>query len=237
MATFLDLTNELLRRLNEVTINETDFSAIRNIQALAKDSINSSTREILQTAQEWPFTIITYEQTLTAGQKQYDFPANYSKADWETFYIKKLVNNTPQKLKLISYDQYISNYRTVEDQNEAGGYQSPQYIYMTQDSKFGVTPIPDDSYVLEYRYWIYPTDLTLSTDVCVVPDRFKHIVIDGAMMYIMRFRSNEQSAQIHEQKFKNGIESMRRLLLTSFINVTSTVSIRNLQSSTFGGSF
>ena len=71
MSTFLNLTNELLRRLNEVQIDQADFGTVKNVQALAKDAINSSIREILQDAQEWPFTLTTYEETLTAGTGQY----------------------------------------------------------------------------------------------------------------------------------------------------------------------
>ena len=85
MATYITLVNELLRRLNEVTINAADFDSVRNIQSIAKDAVNSSVREILQEAQEWPFTLVTYNQQLTAGVGVYDFPSDYSKADWETF--------------------------------------------------------------------------------------------------------------------------------------------------------
>ena len=42
------LTNELLRRLNEVVLTTDTFSAAKNVQALAKDAINSAIREILQ---------------------------------------------------------------------------------------------------------------------------------------------------------------------------------------------
>ena len=117
MSTFLSLTNELLRRLNEVQIDQADFANVKNVQALAKDAINSSIRQMLQDAQEWPFTLVTYEQTLAAGTNTYSFPADYSKADWDTFYIKQLTseNNTPKKLNLITYDQYLTYYRSVED--------------------------------------------------------------------------------------------------------------------------
>ena len=57
----------------------------------------------------------------------------------------------------------------------------------------------------------------------IIPDRFKYIVIDGAMMYMMRFRSNEQSAVIHQQKFRDGIKVMRRLLLDDPIVMRSTM--------------
>jgi hypothetical protein len=64
MATFINLTNELLRRLNEVQITESEFTSVKNVQALAKDSINSSIRQMMQDAQEWPFALTTTTQTL-----------------------------------------------------------------------------------------------------------------------------------------------------------------------------
>ena len=225
MSTFLSLTNELLRRLNEVQIDQADFANVKNVQALAKDSINSSIRQMLQDAQEWPFTLVTYEQTLVAGTNAYNFPADYSKADWDTFYIKQLTseNNTPKKLNLITYDQYLTYYRSVEDLSGETGRTDPDYVYMTQDTKFGVTPVPDASYVVEYRYWKYPADLVAYDDTAVIPDRFKHVVIDGAMMYMMLFRSNEQSATMHSQKFEDGIKMMRRLVVDQSVNVVSTI--------------
>jgi len=51
MATYINLVNELLRRLNEVEISEADFTTTKNVQSLAKDAVNSSIREILQDAQ------------------------------------------------------------------------------------------------------------------------------------------------------------------------------------------
>lgn len=222
MATYISLTNELLRRLNEVTIDTADFASVRNVQALAKDAINSSVREILQVAQEWPFTLNTYTQTLVTDQGTYDFPSDYSSVDWETFYLKKSTSlgNQPTALRLVDYDYYIKNLRASDD---ASGNGVPEYVYKTREGKFGVSPPPNGAYDIEYRYWAFPADLSVATDVCVIPERFKHVIIDGAMMYMMRFRSNEQSAQIHAQKFEDGIDNMRRVLVDSFVSLQSTV--------------
>ena len=227
MATYLNLVNELLRRLNEVEIGEADFATTKNVQSLAKDSINSSIREILQEAQEWPFTLVTYEQTLAVGTKTYDFPADYSKADWESFYLKNTNTTDPGVLRPLSYEQYLSTRRVDDDTSGADGYTRPINIYKTQEEKFGVTPVPDVAYVIEYKYWKFPADLVLSTDVCIIPDRFKHVIIDGAMMYLMHFRSNDQSAQLHKDKFKTGIKSMRRLVVDSKDSLLSTVMSKN----------
>ena len=227
MATYVALTNQLLRRLNEVTLDTAGdgFTTVRNVQALAKDAINNSIRNIIQTGQEFPFLKTTNTQTLSAGTRQYSFPDDYSSADWETFYIKKLtsVDNTPMHLPSITYDEYIQKYRHFDDTGESTGISSPTLIYQTNEEKFGLTPIPDNSYEIEYVYWKFPSDLSAFNDTSVIPDRFNHVVIDGAMMYMMRFRSNEQSAAMHQQNFEDGIKAMRRVLVDEQLRVRSTV--------------
>ena len=42
------------------------------------------------------------------------------------------------------------------------------------------------------------------------------------MMYMMLFRSNEQSASMHSTKFEDGIKMMRRLVVDPHPNVIST---------------
>jgi hypothetical protein len=229
MATYLSLTNELLRRLNEVTMDSTDLANAKNIQALAKDAINSAIREILHSAQEWPFTLVTYTQTLSVGTGTYAFPTATSSVDWDSFYLKKSTtyNNSPGKLKLITFDYYTEQRRPIDDNAGTGGYAPPVYVYQTQESKFGISPLPAYAYEVEYKYWSFPDDLVLYTDVCIIPDRFKNVVIDGAMAYMMLFRSNEQSANIHAEKFDQGIRAMRRLLLDEPISVQSTAITRS----------
>ena len=51
--------------MNEVQITESEFTTVKNVQALAKDAINSATRQMLQEVQEWPFLLTTTTQTLT----------------------------------------------------------------------------------------------------------------------------------------------------------------------------
>lgn len=227
MANYVTLVNQALRRVNEVQldIGGDGFSDARNLQALAKDAINSSIRELLQFTQEWPFTFTTYTQALTAGTGIYALPSDASKVDWDTFYIKRLSSksNTPEKLPVITYEDYLRYHRSSEDVGGSDAYSIPTKIYQTEDLKFGVTPLPDDAYEIEYRYWSYPSDMTVYNDECIVPDRFNTVIVDGAVMYLMRFRANEQSAALHQQKFEQGMDNMRRLLLDSPLYLTSTV--------------
>ena len=76
---------------------------------------------------------------------------------------------------------------------------------------------------MKYVYWKFPNDLVAFNDVAIIPDRFKHVVIDGAMMFMMRFRSNEQSAAMHQNNFEDGIKTMRRVTFDDTLFVRSTV--------------
>jgi hypothetical protein len=226
-TTYVTLVNKVLVRMNEVLLDTAGdgFSSVRNVQALAKDAVNSSVRMIVQDAQEWPFLKQTYTQTLAAGTRQYDFQSNMGTVDWDTFYLKKLAakDNTPTVLRPISYEEYIQSYRGRDDTGDASGDGAPVYVYQTYEEKFGVTPVPDAAYEVEYVYWTAPSDMTLYDDTCVIPSRFDHVIIDGAIMFMMRFRSNEQSAAIHQNNFEDGIKAMRRVLLDDDLAIRSTV--------------
>lgn len=228
MSTYVQLTNELLRRLNEIPLDAAGdgFDTVRNVQSAAKDSINSALREIYQNGQEWPFLKSTYTQTLTAGTREYSFPSDYSSADWETFYLKKhtVQDNEPRVLKPMPYEEYLSRFRPIDDSgDQVLGESAPERVYQTFGEAFGVTPIPNSDYEVEYVYWSIPSSLTNYDDNCVIPERFNHVIIDGAMAYMMHFRSNAQAASMHQQKFDQGIRDMKRVLFDDELYLRSTV--------------
>ena len=216
-----------MRRLNEVTLTTSGegFSTAKNVQAIAKDAINNSIREILQDGHQFPFLKTTTTQTLTAGTGTYDLPTDMASVDWDTFYLQALssAGNTARSLPTIPFEEYVRIYKAIEENSGTGARSSPDLVYQTSEEKFGVTPLPDAAYVIEYVYYKFPADLSAFDDEMIIPDRFKYIIIDGAMVYMMRFRSNEQSAQIHQAKFQEGIKAMRRLLLDDPLFVRSSM--------------
>ncbi len=226
-TTYITLVNDLLRRLNEVTLNTAGdgFSTAKNVQAIAKDAINNAIREILQDGHQFPFLKTTTTQTLTAGTGTYDLPTDMASVDWDTFYLQALssAGNTARSLPTIPFEEYVRIYKAIEENSGTGARSSPDLVYQTSEEKFGVTPLPDAAYVIEYVYYKFPADLSAFDDEMIIPDRFKYIIIDGAMVYMMRFRSNEQSAQIHQAKFQEGIKAMRRLLLDDPLFVRSSM--------------
>jgi len=54
-TTYLDLTNEVLRELNEVPLTSSTFASATGIQKFVKDSINKSLFDIANEEPQLPF--------------------------------------------------------------------------------------------------------------------------------------------------------------------------------------
>ena len=156
-TTYITLVNDLLRRLNEVPLNTAGdgFSTAKNVQAIAKDAINNAIREILQDGHQFPFLKTTNTQTLTAGTGTYDLPTDMASVDWYTFYLQALssAGNTARSLPTIPFEEYVRIYKAIEENSGTGARSSPDLVYQTSEEKFGVTPLSDAAYVIEYVYY------------------------------------------------------------------------------------
>ena len=53
--TFLDLTNTLVRELNEVELSSVSFANAKGIQKYLKDAINRAYFDIINQEPQWPF--------------------------------------------------------------------------------------------------------------------------------------------------------------------------------------
>ena len=103
-TTFLQLTNELLREMNEVVLTSSTFSSAVGIQAHSKDCINRAYLDIVNEEPQWPF-LATGESgatdpmygnvavSTTAGTRWYELKAassalkdDYGSIDWDNFY-------------------------------------------------------------------------------------------------------------------------------------------------------
>jgi hypothetical protein len=63
--------------------------------------------------------------------------------------------------------------------------------------------------------------LALYDDVPVIPERFRHIIVDGAMHYAYLFRGNTQDALVAKEKFEEGIKHMKSMLINRYNYVRS----------------
>lgn len=212
--TFRDLTNKLLRRLNESEISVSDFASVQGVHALAKDAILASVDEINQMDREWPFNSTSTSQTLTAGQEVYTWPSDFQAVDWDSFYIQKSSspNTNTIRLRRINKDVWYRRYREIDYDSESTGVAVPRFVFK-YGTGYGVTPSPNAAYTLYYNYFSFPTRMSAYDDTTTIPDRFDWVIVDGAIYYMNLFRENESTADRMEAKFKKSMKTMRSLLI------------------------
>ena len=232
---YLDLVNEVNRRLNEVELTSANFSSAVGFYAHNKDAVNAAIRDINHTHYEWPFNHVLAEETLTAGTIRYAFPSDANTIDFDTFRIEEntTFGNATVKLTILSYEDYLSRYIDHEYTTDSSKREVPSYVFHAPSLEYGVVPSPNNAYTIFYEYYRVPVDLSLYSDVPSIPERFRHVIIDGAMAYAYLFRSNEQSAVMSKNKFEEGIKRMRSMLVNRYSYVRSGM-INTTQASAFG---
>ena len=230
---FLGLVNDVNTRLNEVQLTSSNFATATGFYQQAKDAVNSSVRYINQSHFQWPFNHVEQEETLSDGVTRYALPSDCKVVDMDSFRIKRntTLNNETIKLKILRYEEYLENF-VDQEYNPTGNISIPRYVFQTPNLEYGVTPQPDKDYEIVYEYYRYPVDMISATDVPIVPERFRHIVIDGAMYYAYLFRSNTQDAVAIKDKFDDGIKQMRTMLINRTEYVRSTMIQQNTFSTT-----
>jgi hypothetical protein len=220
----MDLTNRLLRRINDVEISESDFLSVRGIQAVAKDCVLDTIREINSSRIDWPFNAVEHSQSLVAGTEEYAWPLQFTAADWDSFQIQKdddlNVNHT--QLTAISREEWYHNYRDMDYDSESLGRGVPTFVFPSHGQGWGVTPSPNQAYAIKYRYYKNPDDLVDFDDETTIPSKFDYVILAGSLQHMNLFKENPNGVAIAQKKFKDGVSDMVNLYLPNPIYAYDT---------------
>ena len=216
MANFLNLVNRVLRRLNEVELTTDTFANARGIQATAKDAVNSAVFDLNRQQFTWPFNAAQENTTLVVGQVEYSNPLNLKTVEWNSFQILKDAGtgiDETYSLKYLDRDVYYNSFRNEDDDNTSAGLDKPVYVYRSHGTGFGITPTPDKTYRLSFRYFLHPSELVDVADTPTgniqYPNILDFIIVEGAMYHLYLFKDNPESAQLAMLNFQNGIVGRR----------------------------
>ena len=240
MATYLNLTNELLRELNEVVLTSANFSAAVGIQAHAQDCINRAYSDIVMAEPQWaflatgesgatdPFYGNVYVETV-AGTRWYELKASsssitadYGSVDWDNFYLTTIgvsgVSSpyTSQNLKFVTTEEWKDHLRESENIDDADtqNYGEPKFVIRSPDArKFGVSPIPDKIYRVWFFAWDLPTALDAHGDATVFPDVYNPVLMARARYHFHQFKDAPQQAAFALEDYKKGLKQMRSALM------------------------
>lgn len=223
-STYLELCNQTLRRLNEVEIAADDFANVRGVQALVKDAVKAAIARVNQSEFEWPFNSAQHTATLVAGQTEYTWPDFFKVADMNTFQIvaNNALNVNYKTLKSIDRDEWYKKHRDDDYNAGSSGRGVPEFVFDTHGNGYGVTPSPDKSYSLTFRYYLNYSDINNATDVTRIPTSFDTVIIDGALYHMYMFKDNLESAQAAFMSFEKGLKDLQTLYINNFEYVRDT---------------
>ena len=224
-ATYIDLCNQVLRRLNEVELRAADFETARGVQALVKDSVKAAIASIGQSEFEWPFNAAVHTEILVTGRTDYEWPEFFKVVDYESFQVVENNGdgtNTYRKLKYIDRDTYYKLYRDLDDSAGAKGRGKPEYVCPSHGNGFFVSPSPDEGYTIRYNYFLNYADITLYNDETRIPTSFSSVIVDGALMHLYMFKDNVEAAQIAKMVFEQGLKNLQTLYINNYEYITDT---------------
>ena len=239
-TTYLELTNQALRELNEIPLTSVNFGDAVGLQQFVKDSINKSIFDIANAEPQLPFfsagvsgstdpfygnvTVAT-----VAGQRWYTLKSgsssittDYSSIDWDDFFITT-VNVSGESapfvskgLKYVTLDEWTRYYRDQENLDDADTQSQgePIRVYRSPDNrKFGLSPIPDKVYNVHFYAFEKPTALSAHGDTIVFPEQYSNVITARTRYYVWQFKDSPQQAAFALEDFKNGMKQMKSNLL------------------------
>ena len=195
-TTFLTLTNDVLRELNEIELTSSTFTSAKGIQSFVKNSINKALNDIANEEPQLPFFAVAASGgtdpfygnvtvATTAGTRWYllksgssSITTDYASVDWDDFYLTTIgvsgetTPYTSRGLTFITLDDWTRYLRDAENDDDADTqqYGEPKYVIRSPDHrKFGLSPIPDKAYNVHFYAYNAPTALSAFSDEIVLP--------------------------------------------------------------------
>ena len=129
---YLDIVNEVARRLNEVELTTTNFATAKGFHGTIKDAVNSAIHDINQYYLYWPYNHNSDEITLVAGETRYSFADEAKYVDFDTFRVKRdtsLDLGRARKLRKITYVEYVDRYIDQEDETDVTKGGVPEFVF------------------------------------------------------------------------------------------------------------
>ena len=241
MATYLELTNELLREMNEVELTSGSFASATGIQAHVKDAINRSYLDIVNEEPQWPFLASNLSGTtdplygnvsvetvactrwylLKTGSSS--FTTDFGYIDWDNFYLTTVGvsgESAPyeaRNLRFTTIEEWKDYFRVSENLDDADtqNYGVPKRVIKSPDNrKFGLSPIPDQVYKIYFYAYVLPTELSLFGDETVFPNIYNPVLLNRARYYIYQFKESPQFSAFSLEDYKKGLRLMKYNLMT-----------------------
>ena len=239
-TTYLDITNEVLRELNEIPLTSANFASAVGLQQFVKDAVNKSIFDIANAEPQLPFLAVGesgatdpfYGNVTVAtveGTRWYELKASssnvandYASIDWDDFYVTTInvsgesAPYVSKGLKFMTLADWKRYYRDSENEDDANSqnYGEPQFIIKSPDNrKFGLSPIPDKVYNIHFYAFDRPTKLDAYGDTVVFPEQYVNVITARVRYYVWQFKESPQQASFALDDYKKELRQMKSNLM------------------------
>jgi hypothetical protein len=239
-TTYLDITNEVLRELNEIPLTSANFASAIGLQQFVKDAVNKAIFDVATQEPQLPF-FATGESGATdpfygnvtvatvAGTRWYELKASsssvaddYGSIDWDDFYLTTInvsgesapyVSKGLRFLNLADWKRYYRDSENLDDA-DSQAYGEPIHVIKSPDSrKFGLSPIPDKVYNVHFYAFDKPTKLSAHDDTIVFPEQYSNVITSKVRYYVWQFKESPQQAAFAMDDYKKAIKHMKSNLM------------------------
>ena len=238
-TTYLNITNEILRELNEIPLTSANFADALGFQKFVKDAVNKAIFDIANEEPQLPFfatapsggtdpfygnvTVAT-----VAGQRWYtikadssDITTDYGSIDWDDFYLTTINvsgETSPyvsKGLKFVTLADWRRYYRDNENADDADSQHAEpiRVIRSTDNRKFGLSPIPDKVYNVHFYAYNRPTALSAYDDTIPMPEQYSNVLTARTRYYVHQFKENIQQAAMALDDYKKALRHMKSNLI------------------------
>lgn len=168
---------------------------------LITDYIQATQNEVLQRSR-FPFMEDATTAVLTISTTDYALAA-----DVDVILSLKLLDTdtTPDTVFAPEYLAYPTFFERFDPETATAG--TPSYYTVYGNTVMWDVPLTK-AYTLKVKYLKTPSILSIDSDVPDVPERFKEILIRGALSRVEDYRDNFDIAAIHQRKVEELTEDM-----------------------------
>lgn len=220
---YLGLVNDINGRLNEVPLSDTNFLSASGWYSQAKESVNSAIQHISHQESRFPFYYVEQTDTLTEGQIKYEYPTGAESVKMDSFRIVKNSGNNVGAVYLIErdYEEILQESVDIDSNEVKTGV--PKWVFRYPSMHFGIYPPANDEYTMKYEWYRLPLPLVNATDTPLIPYQWRHVIINGAMMYAYMFRGDPESSALMKEVFDNDIKHMKKVYENRYVSVRGSM--------------
>lgn len=183
-------------------------SLITTIRKRAKDTtfdadlitdFIQSTQNTVLTRSRFPFMEVSDDDSVAAGSTDYELD---NEVDVVLSLILVDADDNPTRPEYLGYAEFYDRFDP-----ETSSSASPCYYTIYGNTLIWQAPL-DRAYTVNVKYLKAAATLALDTDVPAIPERFKEILIRGALAGIEDYRDNYDISAVHERKVEELAEDM-----------------------------